>query len=96
MNIKKIIAREGLILVGFIVVAILLLCISALLPKVPPNLPNGATLDEIANISMTNTPDIPSKLATTIFSLIPFVIFCYPLYLLARFILWAVKTLKKS
>ena len=66
MNIKKIIAREGLVLLGIMLVGLLFFFVGVFMSNV-------ALIGEIGYFIL---------------------VLGYPAYLLIRFILWAVKTLK--
>ena len=87
MNTKKVIAREGLIIMGFIIVIMLLMFI----PKVSLFIDNliQKYVKHSDIVWLENPP-----LEQAINDLIPIVILCYPLYLGFRFIIWAIKTLK--
>ena len=70
-KVKKIIAREGLV----VVVCVLSIVVSLFLSFVTPE---GSVKNLLENLTI----------------IIPYVI--YPLYLLARFTIWAAKTLKQK
>lgn len=69
-KIKKIIAREGLVIIGFIVAMFILMFIFAINPRFL----YGSGLNGVEYV---------------------IVLFGYPLYLIIRFIIWAIWTLKK-
>lgn len=89
-KIKKIIAREGLIIIG-------ITCVSILLMSVPSAY---LLLDRLIrklllkrNIVYLDTPyNLESVTTYGMFLLL----FSYPLYLATRFILWAMRALKKT
>ena len=133
MNIKKIIAREGLIIVGIAVIALTSLLMPTYL--VVKNIPvstadlqnktqlkitdteNGTTYTILTKKGLTSTQEAAMRelcrrgklesiesltivkkeisLARYTNILLAFSMLVYPLYLLIRFIIWAVKTLKK-
>jgi len=68
-KIKKIIAREGLVIIGFIVAMFILMFIFTINPRFL----YGSGLPGVEYV---------------------IVLFGYPLYLIVRFIIWAIKTLK--
>ncbi len=74
-DIKKIIAREGLILLGIIVLsAIIIFTLS---------------ITEFAVVG----EQVGQKIVTFVFILM---LLGYPIYLLARFIIWAIRTLREE
>ncbi len=89
MNIKRFVAREGLIASGFILTIILLI----LTPKVSLFIDNliQKYIKHSGIVWLENPP-----LTQTINNLFPIVILCYPLYWGIRFVVWAIKTLKQK
>ena len=79
---KKIIAREGLILLGLIISGFVLSLLSEKLYPVDLLAPYASI-----QVSIRNSLE---ELATFL------VIFAYPSYLLIRFIIWAIRTLRQK
>ena len=74
-DIKKIIAREGLILLGIIVLSAIIIF--------------ALSITEFAVVG----EQIGQKIVTFVFILM---LLGYPIYLLARFIIWAIRTLREE
>ncbi len=106
MNIKRLIAREGLVLLTFLILSILVLYIGdkviankmfkPLTEKQSNNLlTKGYSTEQIimfeAEASRRNEKIVSAKETIHIF-----VFILYPLYLVVRFIIWAIRTLKRQ
>jgi hypothetical protein len=91
-KIKKIIAREGLIILGFFVFGILwyILC-DSILPTIYIFLSRKLT-HSFAYLWNGNIEDIKAKADLCLFILF----IGYPIYLLIRFIIWARRVLKQK
>lgn len=86
---KRVIAREGLIMLGFIILIVLLMCIPAI----------SLFIDNLVEKYIKHGHiiwDDNPPLDNTIQSVIPFVLSCYPLYWVVRFIIWAIRMLKQK
>ena len=79
---KKIIAREGLILFGFLLLALFIKNSNWVSSTIYSSISNDYALEQKLNIS-ANRHNFA-------------IYFPYPLYLVIRFIIWAVKTLKQK
>ena len=106
---KRIIAREGLIVIGLITVSLLIMGISFIYPPYPKT--NTSQTKKITEKNIVWDKPI----ASTGFDAIRFdkvkrierqrenikiggiiILYLYPIYLLIRFIIWAVKTLREK
>jgi hypothetical protein len=90
MNIKKIIAREGLIILGILLPGIILLLIGNILITQPTQI----------QIDVTKLPDQPTIYTKIGYNLnkigLLLLLFAYPLHWLIRFVIWAIKTLRQK
>jgi hypothetical protein len=95
-NIKRIIAREGLILLGFIGVGLLVWGLGEYLNykywhyDVKRIFPNPLTYEQQIGVGLAN------PYYSVIWLGKYFVIFTYPFSLLIRFIIWAIRTLREK
>ena len=118
MNIKKLIAREGLIFIGIMLLGILFSFISAQIPyaeRKPVGAPvfkdngpwnqyivgtkdeKGRPIEKIDGSWYLKDSNDNNLMKDNIANLGMFILFfCYPFYLLIRFILWAIRTLKQK
>lgn len=87
-KIKRIVAREGLVLFGFIFAGSIngIICSKIPFPEQIPQPPSGFTLD---NFFVRHSDFFHYTLSSLLF-------FGYLFYLLIRFTIWAVKTLKEK
>jgi len=86
---KKIIVREGLILLCFMIISVVLVWIGV---------PTGYHYQYFTKIGLNNPfPYFDSPISALLYGAgvrIAFIV--YPIYLFIRFIIWAIKTLRKS
>ncbi|TRZ95709.1 hypothetical protein D4R78_02590 [bacterium] len=87
MNFKKIIIREILVLLGFILLIIFLVFIPRIALFVENSYDKYIAHQDIV---WQDNPMLENK----VYSSIAAVIFCYPIYLLIRFIIWVARALK--
>jgi len=93
-QLKKIIAREGLILIGFILVILLLRCIPIVSLSIRNFIAHLAHYIKHSKKYLVLIYD--PGLNKWINILTGLVISVYPLYWIIRFIIWAIKTLKQK
>ena len=88
-KIERIIAREGLIIFGIMVISVILIWISV---------PTGHHYEYFSTIGLKNPyPFFDNRIFALMFAIgIRLSFFGYPAYLLIRFIIWAIKTLKQK
>jgi hypothetical protein len=85
MNIMKIVAREGLIILGITILTVTIYLFGSLLITLhKPPAKEILTTEELFGIGI----HIKGKAF--------YLLYAYPLYLLIRFVFWAIKTLKKT
>lgn len=94
MNIKKIIAREGLILLGIVILGLVIYFIGRHLNNIYLIQHQEAKFKVVQNMRYSLVGYAPYVRIKSLG--LNIAIFGYPIIALTRFILWAIKTLKKK